>query len=208
MIRARLIALALAVPALTLCGAMTAAAQTEGRIGVGATVTLNNTTDSDVGTGVSIGPLVRVNPRPGVRFAGAFNWFRADLNHPDGGDSPFADLTVRPLMGGIGYTMGPPTTLVNFSVVAGPSFNKADFEDDFRESSGGSPSIEAKTSFAIRPGVSVTQTLMPRVGVIGFAGYMINRPKVVYRSITGQVVEDRWKADSLVLSVGLVYSIF
>jgi hypothetical protein len=72
----------------------------------------------------------------------------------------------------------------------------------------GSPSIEAKTSFAIRPGVSVTQTLMPRVGVIGFAGYMINRPKVVYRSITGQVVEDRWKADSLVLSVGLVYSIF
>jgi hypothetical protein len=37
---------------------------------------------------------------------------------------------------------------------------------------------------------------------------MINRPQIVYRSNTGQQVEDRWKADSLVLSVGLVYSIF
>jgi hypothetical protein len=205
---ARLIALALTVPVLTLCGAVTAAAQTEGRIGVGASVTLNNTTDKDVGRALSIGPLVRVNPRPGLGFAGAFNWYRADLNNPDGGDSPFARLHVRPLMGGIGYTIGPPRTLLNFSVVAGPSFNKADFENEFRQISGGSPSIEAKTSFAIRPGVSITQTLMPRVGVVGFAGYMINRPKVVYRSITGQEVEDRWTADSLVLSVGLVYSIF
>ena len=47
-------------------------------------------TGCDVGTSVSVGPLVRVNPRPGVGFAGAFNWYRADLNNPDGGDSPFA----------------------------------------------------------------------------------------------------------------------
>ena len=207
MIRTRLLRLAL-VPALMLCGALTAAAQTEGRVGVGGSVTLNNTTDGDVGTALSVGPLVRLNPRPGWGFAGAFNWYRADLHNPDGGDNPFARLHVRPLMGGIGYTIGPPRTLVNFSVVAGPSFNKADFEDDFLDATGGSPSIEAKTSFAIRPGVSITQTLKPRVGVVGFAGYMINRPQIVYRSNTGQQVEDRWKADALVLSVGLVYSIF
>jgi len=37
---------------------------------------------------------------------------------------------------------------------------------------------------------------------------MINRPQMIYRSTTGQQVEDRWRADSIVLSVGVVYSIF
>ena len=60
-------------------------------------------------------------------------------------------------MGGIGYTLGPPKTLVNFSVVMGPSFNRAYFRDGFPDAAGSS--IEAKTSFAFRPGISVTQTL-------------------------------------------------
>ena len=38
-------------------------------------MTLNNTPDSDVGTALSFGPLVRINPRPGWPFAGAFNWY-------------------------------------------------------------------------------------------------------------------------------------
>ena len=37
---------------------------------------------------------------------------------------------------------------------------------------------------------------------------MFNRPQMTYRSNTGQQVEDRWRADSIVLSVGLVYSVF
>ena len=163
-------------------------------------MTLNNTTDSDVGTAWSFGPLVRINPRPGWRFASAFNWYNADLNNPAGGDAPFARFNIRPVMGGIGYTLGPPKTLVNFSVVLGPSFNRAYFRDAFPDAAGSS--IEAKTSFAFRPGISVTQTLATRVGFTAFAGYMINRPQVTYRSNTGQQVQDRWRADSIVLSVG------
>jgi hypothetical protein len=193
------LALACATPAL---------AQTEGRIGVGASVTVNNTTDGDVANVYNVGPLVRVNPRRGWRYAAALNWYRADLSNPDGTDAPFARLQVRPLMAGIGYTVGPPRTLVNFSIVAGPSFNKARFKDEFREQTAGSPLIEAKTSVALRPGISITQSVAPRVGVVGFAGYMINRPEVIYRSTTGQQVEDRWRGDSVVLSVGVVYSIF
>ena len=194
------------VTAVVLSSALTASAQTEGRIGVGGSVTLNNTTDSDVGTAITFGPLVRLNPRPGWGFAGAFNWYAADLENPAGGDAPFARFNIRPVMGGIGYTLGPPKTLVNFSVVMGPSFNRAFFEDDFADAAGSS--IEAKTSFAVRPGISITQTLAPRVGFTAFAGYMINRPEVTYRSNTGQQVADRWRADSIVLSVGMVYSIF
>ncbi len=205
MIPSRSIRIAL-VTAVVLSSALAASAQTEGRVGVGGSVTLNNTTDSDVGTAFTFGPLVRLNPRPGWGFAGAFNWYWADLHNPAGGDAPFGRIAVRPLMGGIGYTLGPPKTLVNFSVVMGPSFNRAYFDDGFADAAGSS--IEAKTSFAVRPGISVTQTLAPRVGFTAFAGYMINRPEVTYRSNTGQQVADRWRADSIVLSVGMVYSIF
>ena len=38
------------VTAVVLSSALAASAQTKGRIGVGGSVTLNNTTDSDVGT--------------------------------------------------------------------------------------------------------------------------------------------------------------
>jgi hypothetical protein len=42
---------------------------------------------------------------------------------------------------------------------------------------------------------------------VGFGGYMVNRPDVVYRDATRQLT-NRWKADSIVLSVGAVYSLF
>jgi hypothetical protein len=182
-----------------------ARAQTEGRISVGGSVTLNHTTDSEVGTAVSVGPLVRLNPRRGWGPAAALNWYRADLENPAGGDDDFATLRVRPLMGGVSYSLGRGDVLTSFSVVAGPSFNRARFDDDFRP---GTASIDAENSFAVRPGVGVTWTVRPRVAIVGFGGYMINRPDVVYRDASGREFSDRWKADSIVLSIGAVYSIF
>ena len=181
-------------------------AQTEGRVSVGASVTVNNTTDGDVGSAVGFGPLVRLNPRKGWGPAGAFNWFRADLQNPAGGDDDFARVRVRPLMGGVSYTVGSSTVLTSFSIVTGPSFNKAQFKGSFVAAAG--ESIEADTSFAVRPGVGVTWTVAPRVAIVGFAGYLINRPDIVYRNRFGQEFRDRWKADAVVLSVGAVYSLF
>ena len=60
----------------------------------------------------------------------------------------------------------------------------------------------------MRPGVGVTWTVAPRVAVVGFGGYMFNRPDTVYRDRFGTEFRNQWKADSLVLSVGVVYSLF
>jgi Outer membrane protein beta-barrel domain len=185
-----------------------AMAQTEGRVSVGGSMTFVSPTDDDVDSVVTGGPLVRLNPRKGWGVAGALNWFRADLKNPAGGDADFARLRVRPLMAGASYTVGSDRTLISFSVVAGPSFNKAEFRDSFLDTQSGTPAIDAENSIAIRPGVSVTQSVARRVGVVGFAGYMFNRPDVAYRNTAGQEFTDQWKADALVLSVGLVYSIF
>src|SRR5262245_32287652 len=106
-------------------------AQTEGRVGVGGLVSLNATTDDDVGVGKSISVLVVLNPHKGWNVAWALNWFKADLDNPDGSSGEFARLRIRPLMGGVAYTIGEGRVFTSFGVVAGPSFNKVEFDDDF-----------------------------------------------------------------------------
>jgi hypothetical protein len=199
-----------AIALLLVSMASSAAAQTEGRVGVGGSITFVKPTDNDVNSVFGGGPLVRLNPRKGWGIAGALNWFRSDLDNPNGDSGDFARLRIRPLMAGVSYTVGEQPLLVSFSIVAGPSFNKFTFRDDFLNGlpSGLRPTADVETSFAVRPGVSVTYSVAPRVGLVGFGGYMISRPDIVYRDIAGQEYRNRWKADALVLSVGAVYSLF
>ena len=196
---------------LLLCTAVPAAAQTKGRVSVGASVTYVHPTDSEVQPLVGWGPLVRLNPKKGWGIAGGLSWFLADVENPTGAGGDFVTLRVRPLMGGVAYTVGEQPVLVSFSIVAGPSFNKLEFDDSFLRSlppGSPQPELDASTSFAVRPGVGLTWTIAPRVAVIGFGGYIINRPDVFYRSTSGQEYRNRWKADAGLLSVGVVYSLF
>lgn len=192
-----------------LCAAVPASAQTEGRVSVGGAMTLISTTDGDVGSLVGWGPIVRLNPKKGWGAAGGFSWFRANVDHPSG-DGPFGKLTVRPLMGGVAYTVGEQPLLISFSVVTGPSFNDIDFDDDFlgAQPAGKTGELDVSNSWALRPGVGLTWTVAPRVAIIGFGGYSINRPEVVYRDGIGQEFRNQWKADAVLLSVGAVYSLF
>ncbi len=199
------------VVAFLLCTGVLAAAQTEGRVSVGASVTSLNPTDSEVQPLVGWGPLVRLNPKKGWGVAAGLSWFRADIDNPTGAGGDFVNLHVRPLMGGVAYTVGEQPVLVSFSIVAGPSFNKLEFDDDFLRSLPpglAQPELDANTSFAVRPGVGVTWTVASRVAIIGFGGYMINRPDVFYRAPSGQESRNQWQADAILLSVGLVYSLF
>ena len=200
-----------ALLSLCVCCAVPAAAQTKGRVSVGGTVSFVQPTDSEVDSLFGFGPLVRLNPRKGWGVAGGLSWFRADLNNPSGASGPFARLRVRPLMGGVAYTIGEQPMLVGFSIVAGPSFNSLDFRDEFvRTLPAGArtPEVDIDNSFVVRPGVNVTFTIAPRVAVIGFGGYAWNRPDVIYRDSAGQEFRNQWKADAIILSAGIVYSLF
>jgi hypothetical protein len=197
-----------AVSAIVLA-APSAFAQTEGKVSVGGSVTLNATTDDGIASATTVGPVVRLNPRKGWRVAGGFNWFRGDLDNPAGGSGDFARLTVRPVMAGVSYTVGSqklPKLLTSFAIVAGPSFNKAEFRPAYARDAGETISVD--NSLAVRPGVSLTWTVAPRVAVIGFGGYFFCRPDTVYRNRLGQEIRNQWKADAVVLSVGAVYSLF
>jgi hypothetical protein len=197
--------------AVLVCLPGAAAAQTEGRVSVGATVGQIIPSDEEVKAVTTVGVLIRLNPKRGWGPAGAFNWFRADIEDPSGAAGDFARMRIRPLMAGIAYTIGPDKVLTSFSVVAGPSFNRIDLEDAFLNrvaGTGATPTIDIENSFVVRPGVNVTVTVAPRVAIVGFGGYMFNRPDVVYRDPAGNEFRNRWKADAAVVSLAAVYSLF
>jgi hypothetical protein len=186
------------------CAVMPARAQTEGWLNVGASVTFIQPSDSDVESTVSVGPLVRLTARKGWGIAAALNWFAADLKNPSGAGGPFARLRVRPLMAGAAYSIQRGPLLTSFSIVAGPSFNRVEFDDGFASAGA---SIDVDNSFAVRPGVGLTVTVAPRVAIVGFGGYMWNRLDTTYRDGAGEL-RNRWHADAVALSAGVVYSLF
>ena len=111
-------------------------------------------------------------------------------------------------MAGVGYTFGPDRTLFNFSVVAGPSFNSAKFDDEFIERISSLPTIEADNSLAIRPGFSITHTLAPRRRPHRLCRLHVQpsrRSSIATPAPSSTTVACRL---SFVLSVGVVYSIF
>lgn len=180
-----------------------AGAQTKGRVSVGGSVTHNATPDSDVHSSTGVGVLIRLNPKRGWGPAGALNWFKADLDD-EGAGASFARVRVRPLMGGVAYTVGHRSVLISLSAVTGPSFNRVQLQG----SRDPVEAIDVDNSWAVRVGVGATWTVAPRVAVVGFGGYLVNRPAIVYRDRFGTTVSDRWTADSIVSSIGLVYSVF
>ena len=202
---------ALTIAALLLTFAVPAAAQTKGRVSVGGTVTYVKPTDSEVGPLVGFGGLVRLNPKKGWGVAGGLELVPRRRGRTRVTGQTFAKLRVRPLMGGVAYTIGEQPVLISFSVVAGPSFDDLDFDEDFlnRLPPGPRvPELDAKNSFAVRSGVGVTWTVASRVAIIGFGGYSFNRPDLIYRSADGPEYRNQWKADAILLSVGAGYSLF
>ena len=105
-----------------------------GRVSVGASVTYVNPSDGEVQPLVGWGPLVRLNPKKGWGIAAGRGRFSAEIENPTGAGGDFINLRVRPFMGGVAYTAGEQPVLVSFSIVAGPSFNKLEFDDSFLRS--------------------------------------------------------------------------
>lgn len=188
---------AVAWVALLLAAALPAEAQTAGRASVGVGHTWIRPAHEDVAPTSGFGPIVRLNPGRGLGLAAALDWFDADVRD-DAGHAGV--IRVRPFMAGVGIGIPQGRLHTAVTVVAGPSFNRLDMVRPGDEADIG-------ISLAVRPGLSLTYTVAPRVAVTGFGGYVFNRPEIVFR--TGGVEHrDRWTADAVILSTGIVLSIF
>jgi hypothetical protein len=70
-------------------------------------------------------------------------------------------------MAGIGYSIETGRLMTTFSIVAGPSFHRAELNEAFVQRLtpvAGAVAID----LAIRPGVNLTCSIAPRVGLVGF----------------------------------------
>jgi outer membrane protein W len=187
-------------------------AQREGKVAVGVSATSVRPADEDVRPTVGVGLTVGRVPKAGWGITAALNWFESDLEGDFAGiDGTIGTLRVRPLMGGVSYTLMSGRLATSFSVVGGPAFNRMRLSDAVRDRIGvvaDDVDDEAgKISVAVRPGVNVSYAIKPRIAVTGFGGYLFNRPEFTFRTAAGEI-RNGWKADALVLSAGVSLSLF
>jgi hypothetical protein len=89
---------------------------------------------------------------------------------------------------------------VSVSVVTGPSLDSLDFVD-------GAQNDTFEIGIVTRPGITVTQSLARRVGLVGFAGYLVHRRGAILGATNPPETND-WNVNAFVLSVAAVYSLF
>lgn len=117
--------------------------------------------------------------------------------------------TIRLLFGvARSYRHGP--MKVGAYVAGGPSFNHFEIDGGARtayEAAGSSlDAVQAKTSFAFKPGVSASYAVSSWLALRGSVSYTINRPTVRIR-IDGASTLETWKLDRSSAALGVLLGI-
>jgi hypothetical protein len=192
----------------------TAHAQTDGKFAVGANLGVRDALSPDADGGVGIGLLWRIgHSRTGWGWHWGFSWVSTDVaGSIDGAATELGELHVRPVMVGYGYTRVFGRTAVTGQVIGGYALSTLELAPEaraaFRDRLGAeSVTVRPSGHPAFKPEVHVWRDLNGKVGLRVSAGYLVARPQITIRSTIG---EDRrqLRADMLMLTVGMVYSIF
>ena len=173
-------------------------------LAVGAAMGRREPTSDRLSSRVSFGPLVRLGSGRGFGPTIGFSWFTADLGS-ESAPQPLGRLSIRPIMGGVGYTF---THRVRWSLTAslagGVAFNSFSFDD---LGPGGLVALEVGNSLALRPGASLWFDVNSRFAVNVFTGYVFTRPRVTFLD-SGQLVKREVRADATIVNLGVAYKLF
>jgi hypothetical protein len=184
----------------------------KGRYLIGVNVSHAVLADSDLDTRWKFSPAIRTTPRrTGWGPSFGLSWFKGDLSVPINGQrTTIAQLKVRPLMAGVGYTVGIGRTLVNFGLVGGYAYTSARVTAALP--AGTTASIDVSRSWVVRPNVGVTHALTRRLALVGSAGYVLTKPLITFAvTQAGQEISrtaGSLRGDYANVSVGLAFSIF
>lgn len=189
-------------------------AQTDGTFALGALVSRTDPSDSDAHGDFSIGLTWRIgHSDSGWGWTYGLNWFTTDIDRSIGGSKvELGKLSVKPFMGGYGYTHRVGRTAISANLLGGyalSSFRLTTAANDAFVDRLGARSVNATTSntFVVKPEVGAWIDLNKKFGVRLDAGYMIARPQISIRSSLGED-KRRFRADTLMMRAGLVYSLF
>jgi hypothetical protein len=191
----------------TLASAGTAFAQ---RVDLGVTYGTVRVSDGSLTDDAGFGWIAQLVPHEGWGLSGALNWYGSDVAAPGfvNLDGRLGRLNVRPLLGGVGYTVLRGRLATSYAIVAGPAINTLHLDQVMRDRVAQEGGFRGSVwSFAVRPGVSATYTIHRRWDLIGFAGYIVNRPQITLRTPAGSVTQ-HWKTDALVVNGGIAVRLF
>ena len=178
------------------------------RAGIGASVGKIFTFDDDVDVGVGFGINAGLAPQPGLGPTIGFGWYEGDLTFSGlSGEAEVGRLSIRPLMGGIGYTWVTGRLATGVSINAGISFNSIRLNDQYRTffGPGTEVSVDASNSFAVRPQIRFEYAVAKKVGVYTSLGYFFTEFNNVIETPVGRF-ENEWDASSFNIFVGaMVY---
>jgi hypothetical protein len=191
----------------------TVAAQTDNRLAVGGSVTSRIAGSSVTDASAHIGFELRLgHEREEWGWAYSFfGWYDMELEaSPAMPPSTLGRLRVRPVMLGYGYTWIRGPASITVDMLGGFSFNSFHLDPatiaayEHRGATG--IDGEATNTFVIKPEVQVWYDLSPRYGLKISGGYLISRPSVSITSTLGRDTR-ALKADTILITVGFVYSI-
>lgn len=193
-----------------------AAAQSAGKVAVGAAVGTRFAPSSTVGGDhFGVGLIWRLGQsKEGFGWEGGLSWFSVKVDQSFG-DTPAFDLgklRIRPFTAGYGYTRFIGPIAVKGSIQGGyafTSFKVAPAAADVYGDRLGARSLttDVSNAFVVGPQLSVWRNLSRKVGVNVTAGYMIARPTLTIRTTLGEE-RQRVRADMFMLKMGVVYSVF
>jgi hypothetical protein len=205
----------LAATALILFVVTQARAQTDSRLAVGGSITARAASSSESGGSANVGFEWRLGHAMqgwGVQNS-IFSWFDTDVQGTVGpGTVGLGNMRIRPIMAGYGYTWVRGRTAITGDVVGGYSFNSFKLDSSAvqeysRRLGATGIDAEATNAFALKPEIQVWHDLNSRFGLKIDGGYLIARPSVVITSSLGEDIH-HIRADTFLVTVGLVYSLF
>ncbi len=167
----------------------------------------------DVSNPVEVGPLIRLRTGPGFGPAIGFEWTRFELDTTIAGQRlPLGVLRVKPVMAGVGYSLGREPWQLSLTLVAGYAFTGLGVNETtramYRDNVGAAfASIETSGSFAWRARASLWYDIVPRIGLMAGVGYIDVQPETRFVTDTG-VQRGRVRASSVIFTVGAVYGLF
>jgi hypothetical protein len=184
----------------------------DGRFLIGLSVSHVLTPDSDLGQRWSLSPVIRKTPRRyGWSPIIGLNWYTGDIAVPIGGQQTVVGrIRLRPVMAGIGYSIGRGPTRTTLGVAGGYAFNSAAVAQDLP--AGTTAAISVTNAWVVRPSVTLTYAVTRRLAVLTSVGYVYMKPTIrVTLNTNGQqafhVLGD-YRSDYINFEVGTAFSIF
>ena len=155
-------------------------------------------------TRVGLSPLIKLGSGRGLGWAVGFDWFQAELQSLAGRPEVLTRVHVKPLMLGLGYTIGSERVSLSASVVGGYAWNSLTVTDT--GAAEGLP-VEVDNSLAWRPGVSLWYDVSRRTALNLSIGHVSTRLRLTV--LEGGHLERRpARGDATIVHAGIAYRLF